>query len=524
MQNSINNMRDLTGGNSQDASSGGAVQYVNRKLSPYNSPSASSFAVSTSVLSRFSSLPQIDLVDPGAQSLIATSVRNASTLVSDGGVAIVTSDSTDVLQAGIPIYVNTIGIATADAFMTIFLVALIYAAIVSAILGLGYLLYFYASRRIWGKRYIGYLPGLQFGYLPFARAWGLRAALITILPITVFAFYQWTLKDSWLSVLLSVITLVILMALVFPSLWLVLRGVLRRSNEAIPSSLSLTPLVSPFRQERIYYIVVLLLAVIAKSMITAFGHAHGLVQSILCLIVEIVLLVSLIILKPYRTRHADILQGFLAIVRVVCSGLFIAFAESLALMAIPRTAIGIVAAVIFSIAVLVMFFNILVNLGLWRLVTDVLCCGKRRRKGDRALTSKDSNFMFGKEDAEKGQDSSGTTPGSSQFFLIRPGNPTPPATDVGALTPVSANSEQPSMFSSATTTSTLGETLPRRWSFQHSRPPSSSELSPTTGGSFVTPSPSSPSSRLPSQRHSRHPSSSAPAPIVEHQFSEENAS
>ena len=40
-------------------------------------------------------------------------------------VAVVTNDDgSDVLQAGVPIYVNSIGVATANAFMTVFLTAL----------------------------------------------------------------------------------------------------------------------------------------------------------------------------------------------------------------------------------------------------------------------------------------------------------------------------------------------------------------------------------------------------------------
>lgn len=528
MQTSINNMRRLTGGNSDDASSAGATQFVNRKLSPYNIPQGG--ASSTSSLSSIS-LAKIAAEMPtnvtGSYTLLRSPVENATSLISDGGVAVVTAQSSNVLQAGIPIYVNSIGIATADAFMTIFLVGLIYLAVVLAALALGFALYHGARRTAWGQRNLPKLPGLEAGYLPFAHAWGLRAALVAVIPILVFTFYQWTLKDSWLSDLLSVFTLIAIMAFVLPAFYLTLRPHLprvlaRTANATVPASISLSPLTAPFLSERIYYLIPLLLSVVVKALVTAFGHAHGFAQSIIITVIDGFLLLSLCVLKPHRTRHADVLHGYLAIVRFVCSGLLIAFAESIQLMAIPRTAIGIVVAVIFAIAVIVMFFNILVNMGLWKLVKFVVCCGRRsRRTGDHSLSSNpnDSDSAIlekvnGEHDPEKQGHDANTTPGSSQFHLIRPGNPTPPATDVGSHhTPTSAGSHYPSIVSTNTASTTLGDPLPRRWSFQHSRPPSTSEASPSAG-SFAS-SPPTPVSRLPSQRHSRNPSSSAPAPIEE---------
>jgi hypothetical protein len=85
-------------------------------------------------------------------------------------------------------------------------------------------------------------------------------------------------------------------------------------------------------------------------------------QVILLVILEGLVFISIIVLKPYDTRKADILAGYLAIVRLVCAGLMIAFLPSLAVKAIIRVVIGIVTAVIFSVAVVVMFFNTVWNI------------------------------------------------------------------------------------------------------------------------------------------------------------------
>jgi len=85
-------------------------------------------------------------------------------------------------------------------------------------------------------------------------------------------------------------------------------------------------------------------------------------QVIVLVILEGLILISIIVLKPYETKKADILAGFLAVVRLVCTGLMIAFLPSLQVKAIIRVVIGCITAVLFSIAVVVMFFNTVWNI------------------------------------------------------------------------------------------------------------------------------------------------------------------
>ena len=111
MQRSITNMRHLTGGNLAGSAAGGSVALVNRKLRPFR------------------------------RSLIDVSESALQVLTSRGGpipvvreVQTVTAQSPNVLDAGIPIYTNTIGVATANAFMTAFFSALILLTIALALL------------------------------------------------------------------------------------------------------------------------------------------------------------------------------------------------------------------------------------------------------------------------------------------------------------------------------------------------------------------------------------------------------
>jgi len=168
MQQSIDNARHLTGGNMADASGGSAIAFVNRKFSPYNVPVASpptllakdlkklfqhfSAVLPDSVTADYPSSPPGDIVD-----------------LAGGDVATVTQASTNILQAGVPIYVNSLGIATANAFMTVFFSVLIFVAISSSLLALGYIT-LAAISPIRGTKQ----ERLIESKYRFVRAWGLR--------------------------------------------------------------------------------------------------------------------------------------------------------------------------------------------------------------------------------------------------------------------------------------------------------------------------------------------------------------
>ena len=480
IQNSINNMRRLTGGTVDDTDAGsGAVSLVNRELSPYNS----FYKVPQSLLSRVAALPSVDLSEFIAGNVSTSSlpsIDSAKVLVS-GQVETVTEDSSNVLQAGIPIYVNILGIQTGNAFMTIFFAALILAAIVIFLLGVGWLMVRAAARTSWGRQRAELMEDARANYPSFARAWALRTALVCVIPAFIFTFYQWTLGDSWLAVLLSVLLLIALLAFVVPPVLLILRPTLfsrfiRREIDPAHSQ-SLVPYTTPLRSERLFFVALIFIAILVKTLVIGFGQAHGMVQAIIILVVEFLLFGLIIVLKPYRNRRADFLAGFTAFVRTVCAGLMIAFAESLGLAAIPRVVIGIVAAVVWSVLVVIMFFNILVNLGAWRLIRRLMPWKRGSIPSDAtSLSSKnrsESSLEKGRKAAVE-QKTLSITPIPSTHFR-RPANPAP-----------SHSPSTPSAFSPSTTLShfsdppsedsatTLGEPLPHRWSFAHSPPPSAS--------------------------------------------------
>ena len=183
IQLSINNMRHLTGGNMADETSSSAVALVNRKLSPYNAVVTPLSTYQTTNLATETLVALGNSTTLGSI-LVASSSNSAQELDVAGTVQLVTATSSNVLQAGVPIYVEYVGIATANAFMTIFLLALILLAILAATLALGYGIMVLAGRR---TKYTDLLHRRE-EYPAFTYAWLLRVVSIEWLLTLKYSF------------------------------------------------------------------------------------------------------------------------------------------------------------------------------------------------------------------------------------------------------------------------------------------------------------------------------------------------
>ncbi|KAI0297179.1 TRP-domain-containing protein [Russula brevipes] len=455
IQNSITNMRHLTGGDLAGSSADGSVALVNRKLSPY-----SAVTVPNTLIAAAQTLPHVDLSASTRQILSLRGVLPPGPVVRE--VQTVTSQSSNVLDAGVPIYVNTIGIATANAFMTAFFSALIFLAAALVLLIIAYGVITLSSRT--GSHRIK----TQFPLV--ARSWGLRIALICFFPLVTFSVYQWTLEDSWLSTLISVITFLVVFGIVACAATRVLLFGRRSSPWLLAEDLPVhEPLYGQYRIPRHYFFAVPLLATFIRAILIAAAKNNGTVQIIIVVCIELSLLLSHVTLKPGKTRRADILSVFLAVIRLVTAGLLVAFIVPVALPPIPRVVIGIIVLVLFSIAIVVMFFNTLWNLGLQRLWF---------RQRFNTLPSRDSESQGSFEkamekDVEKGNSSE----------TSRPLNPTPthggPPVDpamnapdaLSQVTPTTTNGEPSSAHSTGTTMS-YGVQVPSQWRSSPLQPPS----------------------------------------------------
>jgi hypothetical protein len=135
IQKAINKMVHVAGG---DLTSASSIGYVNRKLSPYN----------VGVL------------------------LNTSHGVARREVVTVTSSSSNVLQAGVPIFLGSIGISTSNSFMTVFFAVLFLAAILASALSSEYLLLRLPALKSWYTRDL--LVERINAYPDLLQAWVLR--------------------------------------------------------------------------------------------------------------------------------------------------------------------------------------------------------------------------------------------------------------------------------------------------------------------------------------------------------------
>ncbi|KAF9264267.1 TRP-domain-containing protein [Marasmius fiardii PR-910] len=486
VQNAIDNMRARTGGNLANSTSDSPVGLVNRKLSPWNANVAqllgdsSTLAIPEVPRSFLTTVSNMTVDHSSPLSDLRLHQLASTGDDSSGAVQTVTQDSSNVLQAGIPIYANSLHIATANAFMTVFICTLILIAITIFLFVVGY-----GALYVMERLNLGHGDNklkLKYSYPSFVRAWSLRLALVMFSPIMVFCMYQWTLKDSWLSILLSVISFVAIIIGVGCTCLIIFRR--RRSSDSdglydnIPFLLSHGPILAQYRTQRYYFSVFYVISAFMKALFIAAAKSQGLAQVVLILLVEIATLLGILVLRPHKTRGGDVFTSFLATIRVICAGLLFAFVERFNVQAIPRVVIGVVIAVIFSVSIIIMVINIVLNIGfqrLWR---------RGQKKSDKMEREDSADNIL-----EKGAITSTISDADSVFTRAR--NPTPdrnvpldrsvlqpyPATPSTATSPTDYSSN---IRDSASTN--FGTLLPRRWSITPLQSPTSSsnDHSPST--------------------------------------------
>lgn len=259
------------------------------------------------------------------------------------------------------------------------------------------------------------------------------------------------------------------------------------------------PLYAQYRLPRFYFFLPLLVASFLKAIFVAFIKGNGEVQVILMVILEGFVVISYIVLRPYKTKGGDVFSTFIAIIRLVCTGLMIAFVERLGVAPITRTVIGLVIAVIFSVTVLVTYINLILNSSIERLW---------KRTGSTVSHSSANDSIL--EKGEKGTISNS----NSSEHIGRPINPTPEhrmPLDPHLLQPYPVSptdTEQPSIYTRDSGTITVGSLLPRRWSFSPlNSPASSSQMhGPSSYNSHAnSDNPISRYSDTPSIHHPSHP-------------------
>lgn len=145
IQNAIDTMRHLTGGSFQDGVHS-PIAFVNRQLSPYNVPNPSGPSPST-----FLTLANAAFLAANRSIISRDATTDSSS--GDGPPATVTSGDSDILPAGIPVYVNSLEISTTNAFMSVFFTVLIGAVVGAGVLGIMYVALTFMVTRLKGNKW-----------------------------------------------------------------------------------------------------------------------------------------------------------------------------------------------------------------------------------------------------------------------------------------------------------------------------------------------------------------------------------
>ncbi|CAE6503008.1 unnamed protein product [Rhizoctonia solani] len=364
-QSAIDHLRQRTGSRLGDDALP-TDEYVNRRLSPYNQNVALGSAQQV--------VQSVDLGNNYGYSFSSMNTTGLSVVNSSLEKRVFINPATvtagDALAGGIPVYVNGSGVATANAFLGIFFEWLVIGAIV-----LGICLAYQLWKRTVGKR-TGFTAKGQISSeatVPrvsrMLHGMFLRLALVLILPVTVFAMYQWTLHDSWLATLLSVICLLTTWAGLGWT-WFKL-SLASRSLDDTRRFAALQPSLPMILLSTVPIFII--------SLFAAFASHSGTAQIAGILAVEILSLAAAIFIRwkarrqerdlllnatpetpvpnlptpviPPPTRMGITLRWF----RVVAMGLMLPFIEHLGVAAIPRTVIGIVTVAVWGIGVVIVF-------------------------------------------------------------------------------------------------------------------------------------------------------------------------
>lgn len=384
MQNSIDNFRNSTGGNTTEANYDFLKNHAT--LIYGDEPKANS-----SNLAR------------RAWSLVA---REVDTAVNTTGSSNTTDTKTPHWVKGIQGYVEQYSVPESNTFMTVLLVfAIVIAAIVVGIL------LFKVILEAWA----------MFGKFPknlttFRKEyWRITAMTITNLIFllygvwTLYSVFQFTRGDSWAAKLLAGITLGLFTAILG---WFTFRiwQVARRYKKLEGDASALYENKETWKKYKIFYenykkgywwlFVPVIVYMFAKGCVIAAGDGHGLVQTAGQLIIEAVMLILLLWTRPYDRKSGQWINIVIQVVRVLSVVCILIFVTELGVAQTTKTVTGVILIAVQGGLTLVLALLIAIN----AIITCVRENPHRRRRKDaekarQSMGGDDALTGFGGETA-----------------------------------------------------------------------------------------------------------------------------
>lgn len=276
---------------------------------------------------------------------------------------------------GIQAYVEELSIPEANTFMTVLLIfAIVVAAITVGILLLKVILEFWALRGSFPKK----LTNFRKDY------WGYLGRTVTNLILilygiwTLYCVFQFTRGDSWAAKLLAGFTLAIF-TLILGFFTFKIWRVARRAKKRDGDTSALFDDKETWRKYSLFYdhykrgywwiFVPLIVYMFARGCIIAAGDGHGLVQSSGQLIVEGILLILLLWTRPFETKSAQWIGISIQVVRVLSVCCILVFVHEFGISQTTQTVTGLALIIVQSTLTGLLVILMAVN-------AFILCFGK----------------------------------------------------------------------------------------------------------------------------------------------------
>ena len=359
MQTAIDNFRQATGGNLTDDS----VPYLRNATLAYDSGSNSDSGIVTKRTFDFVFAPHLISRDT-AVSVNGTQAGNGTTTATNGTAG---ANKVTHIVHGIEGYVEQLTIPQANTFMTVLLIfAIILAAIAVGILLFKVILEAWALFASFPKKLTSFRK----------RYWGLLGRTITNLILllygvwTLYCVYQFTNGDSWAAKLLAGATLAIFTLLLGGftfRIWQVAHRFKKMEGDTGP----LYEDKETWRKYSLFYdnykrgywwlFMPAIVYMFAKGCVIAGGDRHGLTQTAGQLIIESLMFILVLGLRPFATTAGNWINIVIQLVRVLSVVCILVFVEELGIAQSTKTITGVVLIAVQSVLTVLLGILIAVN-------------------------------------------------------------------------------------------------------------------------------------------------------------------
>ncbi|EPS37772.1 hypothetical protein H072_8402 [Dactylellina haptotyla CBS 200.50] len=272
---------------------------------------------------------------------------------------------------GIEAYVETLSIPSANTFLTVLLIFLIVLAGTAVfILLFKLILELYALCGKLNKP----LSSFRKRYWSFLLGTMVRIILLMYGIWVIYCLYQFKQGDSWAANLLAGITLAIFTGILAFFAWRIAsiaRKVKKMDKEQLLED------KSNLRKYGLFYdqykatfwwmFIPFIVYLFAKGAIIALGSGNGLVQSSGQLACELILFAFLVIGRPFNSKSGNVINIFIAVVRVISVACVLIFTEQLRISQTTTTVAGVALIVVQSVLTGLLAILIAVN-------AIVICC------------------------------------------------------------------------------------------------------------------------------------------------------